>query len=376
MTILYSRTIQNTTLAQNALQLRAWQFIPTASGAANKITLWSTSAGKNFKLGIYTKAVSDRPAVLLATSINCVSVAGGQVVATFPAPPTLTSGTPYWVSFVTDVAGFWTGADSSVFPTRATGSTLSLFSDILPDPWVHTTAAATAGIPYLIVESTVASISSVDDLQSGNDFTVIISDSAYAATVAEITDGVVTKTVAVSGALGEFTGTAPQLVDGETSLNVGTVSIRLYDGSDYTASANTDYSVWYFHPDEPTLVPFTTIPLASVGEYSLSTVMALSPPWAINTSVSFDATKSEINDAGEYEGNEYGQYYVLDRDPDTKITRLITVDCLDAGATSTGLTVRGLTDVGASVTGLSVRGLGGAAAMAGGFPYLLPFLLS
>ena len=45
-------------------------------------------------------------------------------------------------------------------------------------------------------------------------------------------------------------------------------------------------------------------------------------------------------------------------------------------ATSTGLTVRGLTVSGLGVRGLSVRGLGGAAAMAGGFPYLLPFLLS
>ena len=44
--------------------------------------------------------------------------------------------------------------------------------------------------------------------------------------------------------------------------------------------------------------------------------------------------------------------------------------------TSTGLTVRGLTVSGLGVRGLSVRGLGGAATMVGGFPYLLPFLLS
>ena len=41
-----------------------------------------------------------------------------------------------------------------------------------------------------------------------------------------------------------------------------------------------------------------------------------------------------------------------------------------------GLSVRGLSVRGLSVVGLSVRGLGGAAAMAGGFPYILPFVLS
>lgn len=45
-------------------------------------------------------------------------------------------------------------------------------------------------------------------------------------------------------------------------------------------------------------------------------------------------------------------------------------------ATSTGITARGLSVSGLTVRGLTVRGLGGAAAMVGGFPYLLPFLLS
>ena len=49
----------------------------------------------------------------------------------------------------------------------------------------------------------------------------------------------------------------------------------------------------------------------------------------------------------------------------------------EAGITeATGLTVRGLSVSGLGVRGLTVRGLGGVAAMAGGFPYLLPFLLS
>ena len=49
----------------------------------------------------------------------------------------------------------------------------------------------------------------------------------------------------------------------------------------------------------------------------------------------------------------------------------------EAGITeATGLTVSGLSVSGLGVRGLTVRGLGGAAAMVGGFPYLLPFLLS
>ena len=49
----------------------------------------------------------------------------------------------------------------------------------------------------------------------------------------------------------------------------------------------------------------------------------------------------------------------------------------EAGITeATGLTVRGLSVSGLGVRGLTVRGLGGVAAMVGGFPYLLPFLLS
>ena len=48
----------------------------------------------------------------------------------------------------------------------------------------------------------------------------------------------------------------------------------------------------------------------------------------------------------------------------------------DGVIVSGGLSVTGLSVTGLSVRGLAVRGLGGAAAMAGGFPYLLPFLLS
>ena len=77
---------------------------------------------------------------------------------------------------------------------------------------------------------------------------------------------------------------------------------------------------------------------------------------------------------------------VLPRTDDLYVWRASTgkyyehsITLTDAGAVIVdggGLSVRGLSVRGLSVVGLSVRGLGGAAAMVGGFPYILPFVLS
>ncbi len=183
------------------------------------------------------------------------------------------------------------------------------------------------GFKVVYDPAVAATITSITPLVSGQPFTVTVSDSAYAATQLIVNDGVTTKTVPVTGGSGTFTGTAPALTDGVSMLRVGSTSAKLTNGTLETAGVSVNYSVSYFHPDDPTIVPFTAVRLTSVtSPDTLSAAFALSPPWQIGTDVISDTPeRGTFAVDGTFTSSYTGVSYAWYQNPDDRVARLLEV---------------------------------------------------
>lgn len=341
MTILYSQTIQNTSLSQGQRQLRAWEFVATASGVVNSAKVWVNSAGKTFRIELWSdnggNVSTKRPLNLLASQ-TYTALTTGQHTITFASPATLVSGTRYWVSFVTQETGNWTGADSAVAPLRVTGNTLSLFTDPSPNPWVSTNAANTAGLPYLILESNETSISGIDPLVSGQTATVTLTDGALVPNQINITGGGVTKTAALvaTGTPFQYSFTVPMPVDGQTMLSIGAVTSTVTNGVVTTVPANTTYSIRSAQPDDLTQRDFSSVTFTTIDAVNnVGTLLGWTPALKTNGQAAFDTTRAIINNDGTVDFQDYtGTSIFYFRDPDDFICRTWTVETVDGVATT------------------------------------------
>ena len=367
MPILYSQTTQNTSLAQNQRQLRAWPFVATGTGLANTAKLWVNTSGKTFRVELWSdnggNASTMRPVNLLASQ-QATASATGQLTVTFSSPASLVSGTRYWMSLVTQETGNWAGANSAVSPLRVTGNTLTNFSDSSPNPWVTTTAGATAGDPYLIIESTEVSIASIDNLVSGETATVTMTDAGFAATQINLTSGGVTKTAALTatGTPAQFSFTVPQPADLETMLLVGTVAATVTNGTVTTAATNTSYAIKSGHPDDATRVNFTTTTYTSIATGNIGDLFGFDPPLKIGGQCSYDPTRGIAYADGTQDFYDYtGETRYIYRDPDTGVCNFWDVETINGTPVTpsddNGLTSIGLTSTGLTSTGLIARGL-------------------
>jgi hypothetical protein len=112
-------------------QSEAWPFTAVASGTANSALLYldSTSSAQGVLVGLYSNS-SGAPGSLLATA-TISSPTSGWNSANFSSPPTITSGTQYWIA----VLG--TGTGQVVVRDRGSGGTCSARVNATPNNWTN-----------------------------------------------------------------------------------------------------------------------------------------------------------------------------------------------------------------------------------------------
>jgi hypothetical protein len=110
-------------------QTEAWPFTATATGSAATAALYldSSSTASGVLLGLYSDN-SGAPGTLLATATISAPVSGWNS-ATFSSPPSITSGTNYWIA----VLG--TGTGQVVIRDRGTGGTCNARVNAAPNNW-------------------------------------------------------------------------------------------------------------------------------------------------------------------------------------------------------------------------------------------------
>lgn len=334
MAILYSQTTQNMSLAQNQRQIRGWSFVATGSGVANTAKVWVNTSAKTFRIELWSdnggNASTMRPLNLLSSQQYTASTTGQHTI-TFASPATIVSGTRYWVSFVTQETGNWTGANSGVSPLRVTGQTLTNFTDASPNPWTSTSAANTAGDPYLILESNETSIASISSLISGQTGTVTLTDGGLTPNQINITGGV-TKTAALTatGTPFQYSFTVPMPVDNETMLVIGSVTATVTNGTTTTLPANTTYSISSPQPDSATPRAFGSVTLTSVAAGNIGALQGWTPPLKIGTQAAFETARATVNADGTMDFEDYtGTSIYYFRDPDDFICRSWTVETVN-----------------------------------------------
>lgn len=369
MTVLYSYTGTGNLISQNALQPQAWPITLTDSGPLNQVTIRSGLAGRNFKCAWYSHnggsaGGTERPLNLLSTSATYTSTASGDIVVTMPTPPGYVAGDKVFFVVVTATSGNWMVAGpDAVFRVR--GNNLASFSDPFPSTWTTSVAGSvSAARPYLIVESTQVSISTITPVVSGQAFTLTLSDTSYAATSVTFSDALVSKTVAVTstGTPGQFTGVGPSPSDEQTMLRVGSINVTATNGTTPTTTSAVGYAIASGHPDNATPVDFTTVTYTSIAPGNIGALFGFDPPLKIGGQCSFDPARGIAYVDGTQDFYDYtGETRYIYRDPDTGICNFWDVETINGTPVTpgdeNGLTSTGLTSTGLTSTGLIARGL-------------------
>lgn len=329
MTELYSYTGTGNAIAMNALQPQGYTVTLSADGPLNEITIRTVLAGRNFKAALFSHnglstGGTERPLNLLSESAVYTSVLNGNITVSFPSAPAGTAGQRFCVIFLSETSGSWLdGGNVSEFRMR--GNTLSLAGDFanthFPSSWSGATAGTTTGRPYLIVSSTQVSIVSISQFISGLPFTFTVSDAGYAANSIALSDGSVTKNIAVAptGNPGQFTGVAPSPIDGQTMLKLGTITAVATNGVAPTVAANTSYGYRAAQPDNPALVDFVAVEFTSIDPGSFGA--GFSPPLKVGTQFIYDSARWDVSVSALMTGNYTGQSIFIDRDPEDYICR-------------------------------------------------------
>lgn len=336
MAELYSYTGTGFTVSQNALQPQAWVVTLTADGPLNLIRFASALAGRDFKAAVYSHnggstGGTERPLTLLATSGVHTSTASGYVSVTVPSPPSGVVGQKFFVVTVTETSGNWQVAGPNA-TFRVRGNNLAAFSDPFPSTWTTSVAgSASNGMPNLIIESTQASITSVDTIKSGQSFNLTLSDAGYAATQLVITDSDgVTKAVAITGSGGNFSGTGPALSDLEEMLRIGTVNVYATNGVQPTATRTATYAISSPQPDNATPRDFSSVTLTSVAVNNIGSYYGFNPPLKVGTQSAFETARATVNADGTMDFEDYtGTSIYYFRDPDDFICRTWTVETVN-----------------------------------------------
>lgn len=147
--------------------------------------------------------------------------------------------------------------------------------------------------------STSVDITDIDDVFSGQSATLTVSDSGYSANSLALSDGVVTKNLALTGSLGNFTFTGPSIIDGETVLRTGTVSAVATDGTNPTTGTTTTFTVRTDHPDNATLVNFSSVTLTDVSDpNTIGVALSLDPLPAVGWDIIYDAARFAVTSGG------------------------------------------------------------------------------
>lgn len=204
---------------------------------------------------------------------------------------------------------------------------------------------------------TAATITSIDPVLSGQSGNLTISNTSYAANSLALSDGVVTKNVALTGSAGNFTFTGPAVADGQTMLRTGNVSAVATDGTNPTTGTTTTFTVRSGHPDDATLRNFSSVTLTTVSDPdTMGVALSLDPLPAIGWDVIYDASRGwnvttggVLTNTDSFTGNS--QFYLRDLVGTCHFLQIETIDGTIVSVTG-GLTVSGLT-----VSGLTVRGL-------------------
>lgn len=363
MTFLVGNTATNgSTAGLNLLQRRGWNFTIATTGVADTL-YFKANATTTYKFGIYAiSTISAAPTALLATTIDVVATAGNTYSVPLSASLSLTAGQFLNISAKVLSGGAHLQATSAVTVNcRAASAYDASFATPMADPF-GAQSGTTTNSPAIWLESTIVSLTSLDQLETGSVSTATLNDVGFVATTAKITADTITKTVSTSGTAPTFTFTPPSWVDGATALKYGSSSLVLNNGS-------TDTSAY---TSEPVTIaaPYAFVDLTSVSANSVDKIAGITPVYKIGSQIVYDATKVTVYTDGTldtliFNGTDWvdsgytGDTNVWNRDPDDKIARYSVVTLDDGGVVPStgGLTSSGLTSIGLTRVGLTSAGL-------------------
>ena len=165
--------------------------------------------------------------------------------------------------------------------------------------------------------STTPTITSIANFISGATATLTLSSSSYAATTAEISDGVISKAVTLtSSGGGNFTFAVPSWIDGQTAIKYGTVNVTATDGSTTTNA----YAETISPPAD-----YSTVVALSVSASNYGQIYGFNPPLKVNTQNLFNTLHGKVNTDETWDDNGTGftgTTQVWDRDPDDYTARV------------------------------------------------------
>ena len=351
MPILYQNIVNDATFTTGAVRrVAGMAFVATASGAANKITVFTNAAGHQFKVVIYDNGSPIANAVVLGSeSALATSVAGGAVVLTLPVAANLVAGQTYRLGIVASSSASFFGANNAISQPRQNGSTLAAVTDPFPSPWAAATATtASIRMPYVIIESTDVGITGVDQAITGRT-TVANFNGPYAATSFSITgDGVTKNVVATVVDSDSASFVMPQWVDSETAVALGTVGISATDGVSPSNSFNATLTLEAQHPDGISPVAFTSRILGTLDPDAATAI----PAMVAGAQVAYDPARMLVRADGIVEllfsAESDSASVLFVRDPSTKIVTAVYITTGAVPDPSHNIRFTGYTEQGSS----------------------------
>lgn len=352
MPILYQNIVNDATFATGVVRrVAGMAFIATGTGAANKIRVFTNAAGHQFKVGIYDNASPIANAALIGSESNIeTSVANGFVDLTLPTPANLVSGQTYRFAICANTHLNIFGANNAISQTRQNGSTLAAITDPLPNPWAAATATSSGmRMPYVIIESTEVSISSIDQNITGRTSTANF-NAPFAPTSFNITGDGVTKNAAATIIDADSASfVMPQWEDGETAVRLGAVTINATDGTVTTTDFNATLTMEAQHPDAGSPTAFSSVILGTLDPDATVTI----PVLQAGDQVAYDPLRMNVRTDGivepllDTETTSSSVLYVRN-----SVSKLITEVFINTGSPTPpepepegGLSMRGITAI-------------------------------
>ncbi len=166
------------------------------------------------------------------------------------------------------------------------------------------------GLQFRHMPAAPVTITSIENLFSGQIFVLRLSDATFAATHATITDGLVSKVVSLfaTSVAGEFMATAPAVVAGEPVLKPGDVAVSVSKGALKSIGKSATYTIKSRHPDNAAQVNFVSLALTDVtSPDTVGVIFNIDPLPVLNDLIFYDPTRFVINERWEIAGLKAGE---------------------------------------------------------------------